>query len=82
MASVPVDLTVSSSEVLGGGPGDYELLLDDAMSGLTHRFARVDAVDRAWEIVQPVLDDPRPVIPYFPGSWGPVEPHLCSWPES
>jgi len=82
MESVPVDLTVSSSAVHGGGPGDYELLLDDAMSGNTHRFARVDSVDRAWQIVQPVLDHPRPVIPYFPGSWGPIEPHICVWPES
>jgi glucose-6-phosphate 1-dehydrogenase len=82
MESRPVDLTVSSTTVTDDGPGDYELLLDDAMSGDTSRFARVDSVARAWEIVQPLLDHPHPVVPYFPGTWGPVGTHVFSWRPS
>jgi glucose-6-phosphate 1-dehydrogenase len=79
LAAEGVNLTVSSEEVLGGGPGDYEKLLDDAMDGDASRFARADSVERAWEIVQPVLDDPPPVVPYFPGTWGPVNHNVCVW---
>jgi glucose-6-phosphate 1-dehydrogenase len=28
---------------------------------------------RAWEIVQPVLDDPPPLRDYRAGTWGPKE---------
>ena len=34
-------------------------------------FAREDAIEETWRIVQPLLDDPPPVEPYEPGSWGP-----------
>jgi glucose-6-phosphate 1-dehydrogenase len=36
-------------------------------------FAREDSVERAWAVVQPVLDSPLPVYPYPAGTWGPPE---------
>ena len=51
----------------------YERLLHDAMDGDHTLFARGDSVDRAWEILQPVLDDMPPVRPYAAGTWGPEE---------
>ena len=42
------------------------------MDGDPALFARQDAVEHAWRIVDPVLDDHSPVQPYAPGSWGPV----------
>ncbi|MEZ4389063.1 MAG: glucose-6-phosphate dehydrogenase [Candidatus Krumholzibacteriia bacterium] len=51
--------------------GDYERLLTDAMRGEATLFARQDAVELAWEIVDPILGDVVPVHPYDPGSWGP-----------
>jgi glucose-6-phosphate 1-dehydrogenase len=51
----------------------YERLLHDAMDGDPTLFTRQDGVERAWEIVEPVLDDPGPVHPYPPGTWGPPE---------
>jgi glucose-6-phosphate 1-dehydrogenase len=51
----------------------YELLLLEAMRGDHTLFTREDGVIRAWEVLQPVLDDPRPVVPYEGGSWGPKE---------
>ena len=36
-------------------------------------FIRQDGVERAWEILQPVLDHPQPIRMYERGSWGPPE---------
>ena len=49
----------------------YELLLLEAMAGDHTLFTRWDEVERSWEVLQPVLDDPPPVFEYEPGSWGP-----------
>jgi glucose-6-phosphate 1-dehydrogenase len=51
----------------------YERLLTDAMSGDGMLFAREDAVEAAWAVVQPILGDVTPVAEYEPGSWGPNE---------
>jgi glucose-6-phosphate 1-dehydrogenase len=50
----------------------YELLLLEAMRGDHTLFTRQDGVERAWEVLQPILDDPPPVAEYDPGSWGPT----------
>ncbi len=49
----------------------YERLLGDAMAGDATHFARQDAVEAAWAIVQPILGTETPVHEYEPGSWGP-----------
>jgi glucose-6-phosphate 1-dehydrogenase len=51
----------------------YQRLLGDAMRGDQLLFARADAVEEAWRIVEPVLVDRRPVRFYAPGTWGPEE---------
>ena len=51
----------------------YELLLVEAMRGDHSLFIRQDGVERAWEILQPVLDSPAPIREYEPGTWGPAE---------
>jgi glucose-6-phosphate 1-dehydrogenase len=51
----------------------YERLLHDAMDGDHTLFPREDAVERAWEIVEPILSKPTPLCEYEPGSWGPPE---------
>jgi glucose-6-phosphate 1-dehydrogenase len=49
----------------------YERLLLDAMNGDQSLFTGSDAIERLWDISAPLLDDPPPVQPYVPGSWGP-----------
>jgi glucose-6-phosphate 1-dehydrogenase len=49
----------------------YELLLLEAMRGDHTLFTRQDSVERAWELLQPILDDPPAVVEYEPGTWGP-----------
>jgi glucose-6-phosphate 1-dehydrogenase len=51
----------------------YERLLGDAMAGDMTLFARQDAVEAAWRIVEPVLATPNPPHEYEAGSWGPAE---------
>jgi len=63
----------------------YERLLHDVMVEDHTLFMRADEIERAWEIVEPVLERLTP-DPYFAGSWGPerakdlvapYEWHLC-----
>jgi glucose-6-phosphate 1-dehydrogenase len=49
----------------------YERLLHGALIGDHRLFAREDAIEETWRIVQPLLDDPGEIHSYDPGSWGP-----------
>jgi glucose-6-phosphate 1-dehydrogenase len=49
----------------------YERLLGDAMAGDGSLFTSQDAVEAAWAVVDGVLADHPPCLPYAPGSWGP-----------
>jgi glucose-6-phosphate 1-dehydrogenase len=51
----------------------YERLIHDALMGDRTLFTRADGIERTWELVQPILDDPPEVLPYPKGSWGPKE---------
>jgi glucose-6-phosphate 1-dehydrogenase len=51
----------------------YERLLGDAMRGDPILFARQDAVEAAWAIVEPLIHHPGSLFAYEPGSWGPLE---------
>jgi glucose-6-phosphate 1-dehydrogenase len=69
-----VTMDFDYEEEFGGQIADaYELLLLEVMEGDHTLFLREDGVDRAWEILQPVLDHPAPVVEYEQGSWGPAE---------
>ncbi len=49
----------------------YERLLRDAMAGDGALFTSQDAVEVAWAVVDDVLEDHAPALPYARGSWGP-----------
>jgi glucose-6-phosphate 1-dehydrogenase len=51
----------------------YERLLGDAANGDGTLFAREDAVEAAWRIVDPILGNATPIFEYEPGTWGPPE---------
>jgi glucose-6-phosphate 1-dehydrogenase len=51
----------------------YERLLGDAMRGDAALFAREDAIEAQWRIVDPVLGNATPVHEYAPGTWGPAQ---------
>ncbi len=54
-----------------GEMGPYERLLGDSMRGDASLFAREDAVEAAWRVVEPILGDKVPLHEYHPGTWGP-----------
>jgi glucose-6-phosphate 1-dehydrogenase len=73
LVSGPVELGVDYGEAVGPSPDAYVRLLADALAGDQRLFARQDGVEEAWRIVQPILDQPPPLVGYERGSWGPSE---------
>jgi glucose-6-phosphate 1-dehydrogenase len=53
----------------------YERLIRDAMIGDSTLFTTAADIERLWEISEPLLKHPPPVLPYSPGSWGPDAIH-------
>jgi glucose-6-phosphate 1-dehydrogenase len=56
-------------------PEAYETLLLDVMEGDATLFMRIDQVEEAWKVIEPVLNawktQPADFPNYEPGSWGP-----------
>jgi glucose-6-phosphate 1-dehydrogenase len=50
----------------------YERLIHDPMIGDRTLFTSADGIERLWKVATPLLDNPPPVQPYVPGSWGPT----------
>ena len=68
--TVRMDFTYGNSFKVSP-PEAYERLLHDALEGDHTLFIREDEVERGWQIVEPVLDNPPPLARYASGSWGP-----------
>jgi glucose-6-phosphate 1-dehydrogenase len=68
-----IQLDMEFAEEGGEGATPYEVLLHAALVGDSTHFTRQDMVEETWRVVQPLLDEPPPVHPYAPGSWGPSE---------
>jgi glucose-6-phosphate 1-dehydrogenase len=71
---------------LGEPPTPYERLLHAALTGDDQYFAREDAIEETWRIVQPLLTDTPQIYTYAQGSWGPDLAHSLlegdhSWPQ-
>jgi glucose-6-phosphate 1-dehydrogenase len=75
----PVTMNFRYGEAFGASPPTaYETLLLDCMLGDATLFNRQDAVDLAWQLVDPILarwkaDGERGLAFYEAGSWGPAE---------
>jgi len=72
MFGEPVELAVVENQT-NERLDAYERLIGDAMAGDPTLFARQDAVEAAWAIVNPVLDQSQPLFTYDCGSIGPPE---------
>jgi glucose-6-phosphate 1-dehydrogenase len=60
----------------------YERLILDAMRGDHTLFTTAEGIESLWERSIPLLDDPPPVKPYPPGSWGPNAIHQLITPHA
>ncbi len=67
----PQELVLQTESPLELHP--YERLLGDALDGDAALFTSEASVEAAWTVVENVLTDHGPAIPYRPGSWGPQE---------
>jgi glucose-6-phosphate 1-dehydrogenase len=72
LGRVPMDFDYAT-DFKGEISDAYELLLLEAMRGDHTLFLRQDGVERAWEILEPILQHPSPITFYDQGSWGPAE---------
>jgi glucose-6-phosphate 1-dehydrogenase len=72
MVGEPTELSLVNHP-LGDEMSAYERLLGDAVAGDATLFARQDAVENAWKVVEGILGDATPVYRYQAGSWGPPE---------
>jgi glucose-6-phosphate 1-dehydrogenase len=79
MVLQPVDMVFNYTDEYGDrAPEAYETLLQDVIEGNPTLFMRADQVERAWEVIQPIMDawQTRPPVDfpnYAPGSWGPED---------
>ncbi|HUC08440.1 MAG TPA: glucose-6-phosphate dehydrogenase [Solirubrobacterales bacterium] len=74
-----------------GGPeralDAYERLIHDVMVGDRTLFTTSAAIERLWEVADPVVREPPPAELYEPGSWGPratdalLAPHRWHMPS-
>ncbi len=71
MALRSVQLDMEFEEFGGEGPIAYEVLLLAALNGDSSHFARQDALEETWRVVQPLIDAPGHVTVYENGTWGP-----------
>jgi glucose-6-phosphate 1-dehydrogenase len=81
---VPQLQDLSFAEEPGSDMRPYDRLIEAALDGNRLPFARQDAVEAAWRVVDPVLGDVVPIHRYPRGSWGPKEadkllPDGTSW---
>jgi glucose-6-phosphate 1-dehydrogenase len=65
------DLTFAQQP--GSDMRPYDRLIGAALEGNRIPFARQDAVEAAWRVVDPILGDTVPVHEYPQGSWGPKQ---------
>jgi glucose-6-phosphate 1-dehydrogenase len=80
LANQTVTMDFTYREWFERNPEAYERLLHDAMVGDVTLFIRQDAIERAWEVVSPLLDGPGSRGSYPPERW--TEYPAGSWTEA
>jgi glucose-6-phosphate 1-dehydrogenase len=70
--------TESAGDVLEA----YERLILDAMRGDHTLFTTAEGIESLWDRSEALLDNPPPVKPYAPGTWGPNAIHQLIAPHA
>jgi glucose-6-phosphate 1-dehydrogenase len=76
LRSVDMDFHYADDFGPGALPDAYERLLLDALEGDASLYTRADAIELAWQVVDPIVQSweaagSPPLEMYAPGSWGP-----------
>jgi glucose-6-phosphate 1-dehydrogenase len=70
---MPLQEDLAFTEQPGSDIRPYDRLISAAISGQRWLFARQDAVEAAWRVVDPLMGNAVPLHSYAKGSWGPKE---------
>ena len=68
-----MQFSLDETDYRGDALEAYERLIRDAMAGERTLFTTARGIERLWEVSAPLLENPPPVKPYPPGSWGPTD---------
>jgi glucose-6-phosphate 1-dehydrogenase len=60
----------------------YDRLIGAALNGERWLFAQQDTVEAAWRVVDPIVGEVGPLLPYACGSWGPDSSSLLPAAEA
>ena len=82
LEKLSMQFSVDDTDWAGAVLEAYERLILEAVKGNHTLFTTGAGVERLWEVSQPLLDNPPPVRPYAPGSWGPNQIHQLIAPRT
>ena len=82
MDKLSMQFSAHDTERAGDVLEAYERLILDAMRGDHTLFTTAEGIESLWERSTPLLENPSPVKPYAPGSWGPNAIHQLIAPHA
>ncbi len=82
MDKLSMQFSTHDTDTAGNVLEAYERLILDAMRGDHTLFTTAEGIESLWERSTPLLDNPPPVKPYAPGSWGPNAIHQLIAPHA
>jgi glucose-6-phosphate 1-dehydrogenase len=82
LEKLSMQFSTQETERVGDVLEAYERLMLDAMWGDHTLFTTAEGIESLWEKSEPILQDPQPVKPYPPGSWGPNAIHQLIAPHA
>ena len=77
-----MQFSADETEHAGSTLEAYERLMMDAMRGDHTLFTAAEGIEALWERSTALLENPPPVKPYAPGSWGPNAVHQMIAPHA
>lgn len=82
LEKLSMQFSTQETETAGDVLEAYERLILDAMRGDHTLFTTAEGIESLWENSTLLLDDPPPVKPYAPGTWGPNAIHQLIAPRA
>ena len=82
LQKLSMQFSTGETEAAGDVLEAYERLILDAMRGDHTLFTTAEGIESLWDRSRALLDDPPPVKPYAPGTWGPNAIHQLVAPHA
>ena len=82
LQKLSMQFSTGETETAGDVLEAYERLILDAMRGDHTLFTTAEGIESLWDRSADLLDNPPPVKPYAPGTWGPNAIHQLIAPHA